>query len=239
MKRVLFLGASGKIGPHLTPGLAPHYDLILADVRPHPEGLAVRHVDVTDYRQVRDAARGADAIMNFTVVRGDPEESFHVNVQGAWNVMRAARDLGIAKVVHSGPEAVMGAYDHDFGVGEGPAAPGVGYYGLTKHLSRCICGEWARSHRIPTLCLLFCFLCPAPARPGTPEDFHRFGVVYEDLWDGCRRALELDPVPDWYQEINLLSFEEHGKYSNATARRVLGWKPSRRWEEIYRRPVDG
>lgn len=236
-KRILFLGASGKIGPHLTPGLAPHYDVRLADVQPHPDGVAVQRVDVTDYAQVLEAARGVDAIMNFTVVRGDPVQSFRVNVLGAWHVMRAAVELGIGKVIHSGPEAVMGAYDDEFDVDDPPAAPGTGYYGLTKHLSRSICREWARAHHVPTLCLLFCYLGPRPTRT-TGQDFHRFAIVYEDLWEACRRALELESVPDWYQELNLLSYEGQGKYRAAKARRLLGWAPGERWEEYYRRPVD-
>ena len=236
-KRILFLGASGKIGPHLTPGLAPHYDLRLADVQPHPDGLDIAHVDVTDYEQVVAAAAGVDAIMNFTVVRGDPEQSFRVNVQGAWNVMRAAAKLGIGRVIHSGPEAVMGTYDGEFDLEDAPPAPGTGYYGLTKHLSRSLCREWARAHQIPTICLLFCFLGPRPERT-IGRDFHRFAVVYDDLWDACRRALELDPVPDWYQEVNLLSFGEHGKYSAAQARRLLHWEPAEHWEKYYRRPID-
>lgn len=236
-KRVLFLGASGKIGPHLTPGLDAHYDLHLTDVQPHPDGLDILHVDVTDYGQVLEAARGAQAIMNFTVVRGDPVQSYRVNVLGAWNVMRAADELGIGKVIHSGPEAVMGTYDDDFAVDDPPAAPGSGYYGLTKHLSRTICRQWAQERRIPTVCLLFCFLGPRP-EPTVGQDFHRFGVVYEDLWDACRRALELEPVPDWYQEINLLSYEGHGKYSATKARRLLGWQPSEAWEKYFSRPTE-
>ena len=51
-KRVLFLGAAGLIGPHLIPGLADDYDLRLADVKSHPDGIDVDHVDVTDYEQV-------------------------------------------------------------------------------------------------------------------------------------------------------------------------------------------
>ena len=124
-KKVLFLGASGLIGPHLTPGLADDYDLTLADVKPHPDGVDVNHVDITDYAQVRAAAEGMDAIMNFTVVRGDPDLSFHVSTRGAWHVMKAAAELSIGKIVHSGPESVRIHYDHDFDIGDPPPQPYV------------------------------------------------------------------------------------------------------------------
>lgn len=232
--KVLFLGASGMIGPHLTPGLEADYDLRLADLRPHPAGLQVLPVDVTAYEQVLGAARGTAAIVNFTVNRGDPQHSFRVNVQGAWNVMRAAAELGIRKVIHSGPEAVMRAYDHDFDVGEAPDRPGCGYYGLTKLLSRQICRSFSRRYGIQTVCLLLCYLTPPPAA-ASGQDFHRFHLVYDDLQQACRRALAVEAVPGGYQELNLLSLEGHGKYRAAAARRLLGFAPQARWEELYRR----
>ena len=234
--KVLLLGASGMIGPHLIPGLAADFDLRLADIKPHPCGLSILQVDVAAYEQVLAAARGTDAIMNFTVNRGHPELSFRVNVQGAWNVMRVAAELGIRKVIHSGPEAVMRAYDHDFDVADPPGRPGSGYYGVTKLLSRQICRSFAQRYGIQTVCLLFCYLTPSP-QPTAGQDFHRFHLVYDDLEQACRRALELETVPGGYQELNLLSLEGHGKYRASKARRIIGFEPRTCWEECYRRRV--
>ncbi|MEW6751637.1 MAG: NAD(P)-dependent oxidoreductase [Candidatus Latescibacterota bacterium] len=233
-RRLLFLGASGFIGPHVTPGLEADYDLRLADLKPHPQGIPVLHVDITDYAQVLEAARGTDAIMNFTVNRGHPVQSFAVNVLGAWNVMRAAAELGIGKVVHTGPQTVMGAYAHDFDVDDPPGATGADYYGLTKLLSREICRTWARAHGIQTVCFLFCYLTDRPQRT-VGQDFHVFHVIYEDVVRACRLALEAESVPDCYQDFSLLSFEGHGKYNVNKARRILGFEPAQRWEELFRR----
>ena len=120
MKKVLFLGASGLVGPYLTPGLEKDYELRLTDVQDHPDGRPVERVDVRCYEQVQ-AARGMDAIMNFTVVREHPVDSFDVNTAGAWHVMKAAAELGIGKVIHSGPQAVAPPTITDFGVDDAPA----------------------------------------------------------------------------------------------------------------------
>jgi dTDP-4-dehydrorhamnose reductase len=232
--RVLFLGASGLIGPYLTPGLEEDYDVRLADIKPHPRGNQILHVDVSVYDQVLAAARGTDAIVNFTVNRGHPDLSFRVNVQGAWNVMRAAAELGIRKVIHSGPQSVMAAYSHDFDVADPPGRPGSGYYGLTKLLSGEVCRSFARRYGIQTVCLLFCYLTPRPERT-TGQDFQPFHVIHDDLQQACRLALQLESVPDGYQECNLLSMEGHGKYRAEKARRILGFQPRERWEEYYRR----
>lgn len=235
MKKVLFLGASGMIGPYLIPGLEPHYDLRLTDVKPHPEGREIAHVDVTDYAQVRDAARGMDAIMNFTVVRQHPVSSFHVNTRGALNVMKAAAELGIRKVIHSGPQLVRTCYDHEFDIDDVPRAPGVSYYGLTKLLSYEICRTYARAYGIQTVCFVFNGLGAKPGERDYGKDFPPFTIVWEDLQHACRLALDIDAVPDNYQEFNMLSFEGHGKYNVNKARRILGFEPTQRWEDYFKR----
>ncbi len=236
-KKVLFLGASGLIGPHLTPGLTDDYDLILADVKPHPEGIKIDHVDVTDYQQVLAAARGMDAIMNFTVVRGDPDMSFHVSTRGAWHVMKAAAELGIGKILHSGPESVRGHYDHDFDINDPPLQPGPGYYMTTKMLSREICRSWSRAHGIQTICFLFNGLGAPPQEPVQEADFPPFTIVWPDLHQACKLALEIEQVPDNYQEFNLHSYLGQGKFSIDKARRILGYEPIRNMAEMYRRPI--
>ncbi|SVD81679.1 uncharacterized protein METZ01_LOCUS434533, partial [marine metagenome] len=192
---VLFLGASGLIGPYLIPGLVDHYDLCLADVKPHPEGIDIDHVDVRDYAQVLEAARGCDAIMNFTVVRNDPVDSFQVNTIGAWNVMKAAVELGIRRIVHSGPQAVRSCYDTDFGVDDAPAAPGTGHYAITKWLSAEICRVFSQKHDMQTAYFVFNGLGPAPEAPiSEPADTPTFVVVWEDLQHVCRLALEVESL---------------------------------------------
>ena len=234
---LLFLGASGMIGPFLTPGLAADYDLTLADVKNHPDGTHIEQVDVTDYDQILAAARGQDAIMNYTVVRSDADLSFHVNVRGAWNVMRAAQALGIRKVLHSGPEYVRPYYDHAFDIDNPPEAPGTGWYSTTKMLSREICRIFARTYGIVTPCYLFNGLSAAPTEAVTGRDFAPFNIIWEDLQHACQLALEVEALPDNYEEFNLHSHLGQGKFSIDRARRLLGYEPTQDWARRYRRPT--
>lgn len=235
-KKVLLLGASGMIAPHLLPGLEDLYDLTLADIAPHPAGKPVVSCDVSAREQVRAAAAGMDAIMNFTVVRDHPEQSFHVNTRGALNVMRAAVEHDIKKVIHTGPQFVRRNYDHDFDIAEVPPVLGTGYYCLTKGLASEICRTYARAYRIQTISFVFNGLGPRPTAQHM-GDFPPFTVVWEDLQQACRLALEIPQVPDCFQEFNLLSWEGHGKYNVDKARRILGFAPSEHWEKYFaRRP---
>lgn len=237
MKSVLLLGASGLIAPHIIPGLEPYYDLRLADIKPHPDGKPVVTVDITDYAQVREAAAGMDAIMNFTVNRPHPELSFAVNTRGAYHVMKAAAELGIKKVLHTGPELIIGAYHHDFDIGDVPQAPGTGYYFTTKYLAMEICKVYARTYGIQTVCYQFNGLRPKPAEHHTGETFPPFTIVFDDLVEACRLALEIESVPDCFQAFNLHSYLSQGKYSIDKARRMLGYEPKENVEVYYSRPA--
>ena len=234
-KKVLLLGASGQIAPHIVPGLESDYDLHLADVKPYPDGRPILTVDMTDYHQVLNAARGMDAIVNFTVIRRDPVQSFHVNTRGAWHVMVAAAELGIRKVVHTGPQLVRPSYDLDFDVVDVPRAPGAYYYGITKYLAMEICRIYARAYGIQTVCFVFNGLGPEPTEPVRGQDFPPFRILWTDLQHACRLALEIESVPDNFQDFNMLSYEGHGKYSVDKARRILGFEPQERWEDYFKR----
>lgn len=234
-KRVLFLGAAGNIGPFVTPGLEDEYDLLLTDIKPHPHDTPITMVDIASYKQVHEAARGMDAIVNFTVVRGDPVLSFHVNVLGAWNMMKAAVEHGIKKIIHTGPQSVRNVYAHDFDIIDVPAASGPGYYGCTKLLSREICRSFARTYGIQTVYFVFSGLGAGPAEPLSGHEEPLFRVFWDDLQHACRLALEIDAIPEDFQEFNMFSCEGHGKYRLDKARAILGFEPTRSWAECFKR----
>jgi len=235
MKKVLVLGACGNIGPYLTPGLEPYYELCLADIRPHPLGKPVSMVDVTSYESVAAAARHMDAIINLTVLRDDPVLSFAVNTTGMYHVMRAAAEHGIKKVIHTGPQSARYWFDHDFDIVDHPEMPGTGYYMTTKYLSMEIARTWARAYGIQTVCFLFNGLGPKPTELLKGQDFPPFTVVWEDLQHACRLALELEAVPDHFQYFDMHSHLGQGKYLLDKARRILGYEPTRDWAAYYRR----
>ena len=237
MKKVLLLGASGLIAPHIIPALEKDYDLRLADIKEHPDGKPVLAVDVRDYGQVRAAMEGVDAVMNFTVLRHDAVLSFQVNTVGAWNIMKAAADAGIRKVIHTGPAQTLEWYAHDTDIPvDAPDAPSSDYYFVTKHLSNEIVKSFARRYEIHTVCYLFQGLRPKPTQPSSKTSVRDFLIIYDDLAVACRQGLELHSVPGFYQAFNLHSHYGPGKYSLEKAERILGYAPQEAWWNWQRRP---
>lgn len=128
-KKVLVTGADGFIGSHLTEALVQagadvrafvYYnsfnswgwlDQATADVR---RELDVFAGDVRDPHGVRHAMKGCDIVMHLAALIAIPY-SYHspdtyvdTNVKGTLNVLQAARELGVGKVVHTSTSEVYG-----------------------------------------------------------------------------------------------------------------------------------
>jgi hypothetical protein len=235
MKKILVLGASGQVAAYTEPGLEPYYELHLGDVRPHPFGKPVNHVDITVYEQVLEAARGMDAIMDFAAFKNHPVFDFEVSTKGAFHVMRAAVAHGIKKVMIMGPQLVRGAYDYDFDIDDVPPVVSTGYNVLSKYLSIELCKAYARTYGIQTIFFLFNGLGAKPTEPVKGQDFPPMVIVWEDLQHACRLALEVESVPDNCQVFCMLSYLGHGKYLIDKARRILGYTPLEPVQNYYRR----
>ena len=238
-RNVLVLGGSGLIAPHVTPALEDDYQLQLADIKPHPDGRASITVDITRYDEVLEACRGMDAVVNMTVVRNDPTLSYRVNTIGARNVMKAAAECGIDKVIHTGPEMSWRQYAHHFGLQDPPLVASTKHYELTKYLSYEICRIYAQQFEITTPCLLFGGLYNAPVKPKPRHPFLSFMVIWEDVQQALRLSLDVESLPDYFQTFNILTYETTGKYGTQKAQRLLGYKPSRHYEKFYKREKRG
>ncbi|MBK6908559.1 MAG: SDR family oxidoreductase [Rhodocyclaceae bacterium] len=129
MKKVLVTGADGFIGSHLTEELVRlGYDVrafvlynsfnswgwldqLPQNVR---SNLDVFLGDIRDPNGVRTAMRGCDAVLHLAALIAIPY-SYHspdtyvdTNIKGTLNVLQAAREVGVARVIHTSTSEVYG-----------------------------------------------------------------------------------------------------------------------------------
>jgi len=127
--KILITGADGFIGSHLTEGLVRAGHEVRAfvlynsfnswgwlercgeDVKGRFEVFAG---DVRDSNGVRTAMKGCDGVMHLAALIAIPY-SYHspdtyvdTNIKGTLNIVQAARDLGVSKVVHTSSSEVYG-----------------------------------------------------------------------------------------------------------------------------------
>ena len=130
LKKVLVTGADGFIGSHLTEALVrAGYDVrafVLYNSfsscgwLDHCEGdvkgrFEIFAGDVRDANGVRTAMKGCDAVLHLAALIGIPY-SYHspdtyvdTNIKGTLNILQAARDLGVKRVIHTSTSEVYGS----------------------------------------------------------------------------------------------------------------------------------
>jgi UDP-glucose 4-epimerase len=125
--RFVVTGGSGFIGSHVVDALvlADAAEVVVLDASLNPENLAesepsgrIRSIegDIRDPAVVRNAVEGADGVFHMAVLPlggcvDDPRLCHEVNVGGTLNVLEAARDAAVAKVVFSSASSVYGDTD--------------------------------------------------------------------------------------------------------------------------------
>jgi nucleoside-diphosphate-sugar epimerase len=202
----------------------------------------MRQVDVTDYSEVLDATRGMDAVINMTVIRPDPVEAFRVNTLGAYNVIRAAVECGVRRVVQTGPQQVtntmQGGYWADSDVSSDvPPRPGVGLYFISKFLGQEIMRVFAQEHDLEVPTLLFGpFTNPDDC---VPDEFggYPFLVSWADAAEAVRGALRAPSFPRPFEIFHIVADLPQGKYRNDRTKQFLHWQPRDSLDIHWRRQV--
>lgn len=142
--RIAITGAAGFIGSNLAQYLAQRGYGVIALVHTCNEkqslqagGLNMLPADVTDPASLRKAFNGVDVVIHLAALFTNPEASlrqyYQVNVEGTKNVLEAARDSGVRRVIHCSTVGVAS------GVGPPPysettpySPPGNDKYETTK-----------------------------------------------------------------------------------------------------------
>lgn len=157
MERALVTGGAGFIGSNLVRALVERGDDVRVldnfstGNRANLDGLHVEIVEgeLRSYERVHNAVRGTEVVYHLgalgSVPRSvqDPLTSSAVNVEGTLNVLLAARDEGVRRVVFSSSSSVYGA-KNDLPVDETLQADPISPYGVAKLAAERYCVSFSR-----------------------------------------------------------------------------------------------
>ena len=155
--KALVTGGGGFIGSNLVRGLLERGDDVRVldnfstGNRRNLEGVDVEIVEgeLRSYERVHNAVRGVEVVFHLgalgSVPRSvqDPLTSSAVNVEGTLNVLLAARDEGIRRVVFSSSSSVYGS-KRDLPVTESLPSDPISPYGVAKLAAERYCVSFSR-----------------------------------------------------------------------------------------------
>jgi UDP-glucose 4-epimerase len=157
MTKVLVTGGAGFIGSNLVRALLERGDDVRVldnfstGYRSNLDGMPVEIVEgeLRSYERVHNAVRGVDVVFHLgalgSVPRSvqDPLTSSAVNVEGTLNVLLAARDEGVRRVVYSSSSSVYGASGELPRTEAMPPDP-ISPYGVAKLAAERYCVSFSR-----------------------------------------------------------------------------------------------
>ena len=152
VRRLLGAGARVRVLDDFTSGRREN----LADVAGQIE---LVEGDIVDPATVRRAVEGVEYLLHLAALASvpesveRPERNFAVNFAGVQNVLLAARDAEVRRVVFSSSAAVYG--DHPAPHHEGLAPRSLSPYAAAKHSGEQLCRSFSHVYGLPTVCLRY------------------------------------------------------------------------------------
>ena len=170
-KTILVTGMSGLIGGFVGRALASHYIVRALNRRPL-EDVETICADIRDGVAIRPAFVGVDVVVHMAgLIAGEDEALLAININGTYNVLEAARQAGVRRVIFASTGSVMGAYGADepyrsILAGEyvnvpeqwprlqhdDPVRPN-GIYAASKVAGEALCRSFSESYGISVICL--------------------------------------------------------------------------------------
>lgn len=149
-KRVLVTGAGGFIGSHLTESLVSsgakvrafiHYNALGSlgwlDFSPAKENIEIRSGDICDQESVRSAVKDMEIVFHLAALISipysyrAPRSYMKTNIEGTLNILQAAQQCGVKRLVHTSTSEVYGTA-RQVPIGENHPLQGQSPYAATK-----------------------------------------------------------------------------------------------------------
>ncbi|MGH2487795.1 MAG: NAD-dependent epimerase/dehydratase family protein, partial [Ktedonobacterales bacterium] len=169
--RYLVTGGAGFIGSHITEALLARgggvrvFDNLstgsLANLPTCPgDALTFFKADIRDLDALREAMRGVEVVYHEAAIASvqasivDPALTLDVNVTGTQNVLLAARDAGVRRVVFASSASVYGDVAKLPAREDAPPHP-LSPYAAHKLMGERLCALFTDLYRLETVCLRY------------------------------------------------------------------------------------
>ncbi len=165
--KVVVTGGAGFIGSHLTDALiekgfeAHVIDNLSGGKRAQVNARAVFHnADIRELDRIKPFIKGAAYVFHLAALprvgysAAHPKETHDVNVNGTLNVLIAAREGGVKRVIYSASSSAYGE-QKSLPLVETMTPTPKSPYGLQKYVGELYCKVWSMAYGLPTVSLRY------------------------------------------------------------------------------------
>jgi NAD+ dependent glucose-6-phosphate dehydrogenase len=233
-RRILITGATGGIGLLLAERLQDDYEIVQHGRTPKTEQQeqVLQTADLASYDEVRSLMDGIDTVLHLAG-SASPESSWDdvldANIIGTRNVLEAARDAGVRRVVYASSNHAMGMYDrHE----EWPVYPhhlprADSLYGVSKIFGEAIGRFYHDEFGLDFLALRIGWMTDDPL--DADEDvLHAMWLSEDDTEQVFRRAIEADVTFGLYYAV---SDNPNRRWDLTNTMLDLGYRPQDSWTD--------
>jgi len=254
-KKILIIGAAGRIARWIAPFLPSEWELKLTDrTAGDQDGRPIEALDITDYEAVLAAMHGCDAVVNLAIASqrefvtdaatfvadlGDEylrfnEAVIETNLRGAYHIYEAARSAGVKRVVFGSSLTVfLGQPPYDEYHDDLAYRP-VNFYAVSKMWGEQLGELYARKHGLTVYCLRFGQPFPFPSDPKdslrlkSPAGL-RASVTFLDMASAIRCAVDVEGAPSFGSYLIISSATD--TIFHCDKAKEIGWTSLSRCEE--------
>lgn len=242
VNRILVTGLSGLIGRALQPSLVS-YNSVRALNRTKVEGVDSVQASILDYEQIRPAFDDVDVVVHLAAKAGERfswDDLQSTNIQGTFNVLRAAVDAGCKRVVFASSGATVSGYENvepykTLTSGDYSGAPAqwnlidhtwatrpTGMYGTTKVWGEALCRHITDTNEIDVFCVRIGYV-NRDDRPSRPRDF-AIWCSKRDIVSALVKSIEAQTSQS-FATFFVTSRNKWGYRDLAYAEQVIGFVP--------------
>ena len=189
--------------------------------------------DIEDSETTRRACQGIGAVVHLAAVPDDAPFPTLVgpNVTGLYNVMSAAQELRVPRVVlASTMQLVWNGRDSDRLAGVEEARP-ANHYALTKLWAEQMGEMYARCHGMSVVVLRLAWMVRNPYEASKMRRMNRASVYLSPRDAGRAFACAVEAQGIRFAVVYVAGPDGAGQFDLEPARRLLGFEPQDRWPD--------
>ncbi|MBI1396352.1 MAG: NAD-dependent epimerase/dehydratase family protein [Betaproteobacteria bacterium] len=224
MKSILVTGAAGLVGNVLRAQLRGQYRLVLLDREPVSdvgEGERAVQCDIRDTPAVISAMDGVDAVVHLAgqPTEADWETIRDANIEGCYQVVEAARRVGVRRFVFASTNHVIGYYPRSQTIDETCMPRPDTRYGVSKAFGEALLRYYADKFGLTAVCLRI----GTVRSPDAPAEYRHLStwLSHGDLGRLVHCAIEADVH---YEIVYGVSRNTRRWWEDASAARI-GYAP--------------